>query len=133
MTVQLPTRPPNRSTVSRLTLPISRLNAAAGHLRFRLRSCVDVLLDPDDDGDGADAPAFALKVGQDPPSLALLNGLEVELGQLGDTSRNGNLCTFTESRCNVLNRLAGQRQRICALSKNGAFSTLDLADYERFR
>jgi Cdc6-like AAA superfamily ATPase len=31
---------------------------------------------------------------------------------LGDTSRNGNLCTFAESRCNVLNRLAGQRHRI---------------------
>jgi hypothetical protein len=43
---------------------------------------------PDGDGDGADAPA------------------------LRDTSRNGNLCTFAESRCNVLNRLAGQRQRI---------------------
>jgi hypothetical protein len=43
---------------------------------------VDPLLDPDRDGDGADAPAFALKVGQDPPSLALLDGLDVELGQL---------------------------------------------------
>ncbi len=30
----------------------------------------------------ADAPALALKVGQDPPSLALLDGLDVELGQL---------------------------------------------------
>ena len=26
--------------------------------------------------------------------------------QLGDTSRNGNLCTFEESRCNVLNYFA---------------------------
>jgi hypothetical protein len=26
----------------------------------------------------------------------------------GDTSRYGNLCTFAESRCNVLNRLVGQ-------------------------
>ena len=30
----------------------------------------------------------------------------------GDTSRNGNLCTFAESRCNVLNRLVGRRERI---------------------
>jgi hypothetical protein len=39
----------------------------------------------------------------------------------GDTSRNGNLCTFAESRCNVLNRLAGATTNY-ALSKNGAFS-----------
>src|SRR5882757_2838113 len=31
---------------------------------------------------------------------------------VGDTSRNGNLYTFAESRCNVLNCLSGQRQRI---------------------
>jgi hypothetical protein len=42
---------------------------------------------------------------------------------IGDTSRNGDLCTFAESRCNVLNRLAGQRQRIAPCPKNGAFST----------
>jgi hypothetical protein len=29
---------------------------------------VDAVLDPDGDGDGTDAPALALKVGQDPPS-----------------------------------------------------------------
>jgi hypothetical protein len=36
----------------------------------------------DRDGDGADTPAFALEIGQHPPSLSLLNGLDVELGQL---------------------------------------------------
>jgi hypothetical protein len=37
---------------------------------------------------------------------------DMETEQYGDTSRNGNLCTFAESRCNVLNCLSGQRQRI---------------------
>ncbi len=43
---------------------------------------VDFLLDPDGDGDGADAPALALEVGQHPPPLALLDGRDIELGQL---------------------------------------------------
>jgi hypothetical protein len=43
---------------------------------------IDALLDPDGDGDGADAPALAFEVGQHPPSLSLLNGSDVELGQL---------------------------------------------------
>jgi len=38
-----------------------------------------------------------------------------------------------ENRGNVLNCLAGQRQRIAALSKTGALIYLDLADYERLR
>jgi hypothetical protein len=40
------------------------------------------MLDPDWDGAGADASAFALEVSQDPPAPALLDGLGVELGQL---------------------------------------------------
>jgi hypothetical protein len=40
------------------------------------------LLDPDWDGDGADAPALAFEVGQYPPAFSLLDGLDVELGQL---------------------------------------------------
>jgi hypothetical protein len=43
---------------------------------------VDTLLDPDRDGDRADARALALEVGQDPPSVSLLDGLDVELGHL---------------------------------------------------
>jgi hypothetical protein len=42
---------------------------------------VDSLLDPDGNGHAVDAPAFALKIGQNPTSLALLDGLDVELGQ----------------------------------------------------
>src|SRR5258707_7724319 len=40
------------------------------------------MLHPDRDGDGPDAPALAFEVGQNPPSLPLLDGLDVELGQL---------------------------------------------------
>jgi hypothetical protein len=40
------------------------------------------VLHPDGDGDGADATAFALEVGQDPAAFPLLDGLDVELGQL---------------------------------------------------
>jgi hypothetical protein len=43
---------------------------------------VDAVLDPDGDGDGAHAPALALEVGQNPPAFALLDGRNVELGQL---------------------------------------------------
>jgi hypothetical protein len=42
----------------------------------------------------------------------LTEALKHEKNPIGDTSRNGNLCTFAESRCNVLNCLAEQRQRI---------------------
>jgi hypothetical protein len=34
------------------------------------------------------------------------------MGGLGDTSQNGNLCTFAECLCNVLNRLVGQRHKL---------------------
>ena len=43
---------------------------------------IDSLLDPDGDGDGADTATFALEVGQHPASFPLLDGLDVELGQL---------------------------------------------------
>jgi hypothetical protein len=43
---------------------------------------VDSEFDPDRDSDRPDASAFALKVGQHPPALPLLDGLDVELGQL---------------------------------------------------
>jgi len=70
--------------LSRLTLPALGDGAkqAAVFDAGRDHPGVDTLLDPDRDGDGADAPALALKVGQDPPSLSLLDGLDVELGQL---------------------------------------------------
>jgi alpha-galactosidase len=42
----------------------------------------------------------------------LVSSVTTSRGAIGDTSRNGNLCTFAESGCNVLNRLAGQGQRI---------------------
>jgi hypothetical protein len=83
MTVQLRTRPPSRLGC-RVDLPALRdrpqqpslFDAGRGH------PGVDALLDPDRDGHGADAPALALEVGQHPPSLPLLNGLDVKLGQL---------------------------------------------------
>jgi hypothetical protein len=54
---------------------------------------VYAVLDPDGDGHGADAPAFAFEVSQDPPALSLLNGRDVELGQLvppqGATDQKG--------------------------------------------
>ena len=37
---------------------------------------------------------------------------EIAQVMLGDTSRKGILCTFAESRRNVLNNLVGRRQRI---------------------
>src|SRR5258705_211035 len=43
---------------------------------------VDAVLDPDRDGDGADASSLPFKVGQDPAALPLLDGLDIELGQL---------------------------------------------------
>ena len=42
--------------------------------------CIDSLLDPDWDGDGADGAAFALQVGQHPPPFPLLDGFDVEFG-----------------------------------------------------
>jgi hypothetical protein len=48
--------------------------------------------------------------------------IKFESGRVGDTSQNGNLCTFAESRCNVLNRLAGQRHRLRSVQEC-AFST----------
>ena len=39
------------------------------------------MLDPERDGDRADAASFAFKVGQDPAPLPLLDGLDVKLGQ----------------------------------------------------
>jgi hypothetical protein len=50
----------------------------------------------------------------------------------GDTSGNGNLCTFAESQCNVLNRLAGQRHELRPVQERRILY-LDLADYERLR
>jgi hypothetical protein len=49
---------------------------------------------------------------------------------VGDTSRNGSLCTFAESRSNVLNCLAGQRHRI-ALCPRTVHSVLVSADCKR--
>ena len=69
--------------VSRLTFPLlDRAQQRAVFDAGRDHPGVDALLDPDGDGNGADAPALALKVGQDPPSLSLLDGLDIELGQL---------------------------------------------------
>jgi hypothetical protein len=42
---------------------------------------IDPLFDPDRDCDGADAPAFAFEVGQDPPPFPLLEGFDVEFSQ----------------------------------------------------
>ena len=39
------------------------------------------MLDPDRNGDGADASSLPFKVGQDPAPLPLLDGLDVKLGQ----------------------------------------------------
>ena len=57
-----------------LGVPPAIFDAGSGH------PAADSLLYPDRDGDGTDAPAFALEVGQDPPPLPLLDGLDVELG-----------------------------------------------------
>jgi hypothetical protein len=70
-------------SVSRLIFPLfdtdrsSRPSSTAD----RDHPGVDTLLDPDRDGDGADAPAFALEIGQDHRPLPLLDGLDIELGQ----------------------------------------------------
>jgi hypothetical protein len=40
------------------------------------------VLDPDGDGDGADASSLPFKVGQDPAPLPLLDSFDVKLGQL---------------------------------------------------
>ena len=48
----------------------------------RNEDTIVTLLDPDGDGHGADAPALALEVGQDPAPLPLLDGRDVEFGQL---------------------------------------------------
>jgi hypothetical protein len=63
---------------------------------------------------------------------SFMTGRSVWSRPKGDTSRNGNLCTFAESRCNVLNRLAGQRQRIAPCPRT-THSLLRSADYERLR
>jgi hypothetical protein len=69
MTVQLRTRLPSRSSCHRLSSRSSRPTAAAAVFDAgRGHPGVDSLLDPYGDGDGADAPALALKVGQEPPT-----------------------------------------------------------------
>jgi hypothetical protein len=96
MTVQLPTRPPSRSGCVAIHLPALRnraqqpavFDAGRGH------PSVDALLDPDGDGDRPNAPPpFALEVSQHPPAFSLLDGRDVELGQLvppeGATDQKG--------------------------------------------
>jgi hypothetical protein len=78
------------------------------------------VLDPDRDGDGADAPALALKVGQHPAPLSLLDGLDVKLGQLippqraADQQRQDDVIAFAfqgravRDRQQLFGLLAGQ-------------------------
>src|SRR5258705_1896556 len=71
-------------SVSRLTFPLfetdrsSRPSSMPAAVIQALMPCSTQM----GDGDGADAPALALEVGQHPPALALLDGLRIELGQL---------------------------------------------------
>jgi hypothetical protein len=50
----------------------------------------------------------------------------------GDTSRNENLCTFAESRCNVLKVQPESDNELRPVQERRILH-LDLADYERFR
>ena len=65
-----------------MILPLFRTQQPAVLDAGRGHPGVDAVLDPDGDGHGADAPALALEVGQDPTALPLLDGRDVELGQL---------------------------------------------------
>jgi hypothetical protein len=77
------TRPP---PYLRQTLP-EETDRCSRHLRFgRGHPRVDALLDPDRNSQSPDAPALALEVGQNPPSLALLDGRDVELGQFATSA-----------------------------------------------
>jgi hypothetical protein len=53
----------------------------------------------------------------------------LERREIGDTSRNGNLCTFAESRCNVLNYLADSNNELRPVQERRILY-LGLADYE---
>jgi hypothetical protein len=76
------------------------------------------------DGDGADVPALALEVGQDPSSLSLLNGPNVKFGQLvapegaADPEAPG-----SRSRASLLN-LTGRARRATPWPAQGSDSLL---------
>ena len=68
------------------------------------------------DGDGADAPALALEVGQDPAAFPLLDGRDVELGQFvppvgaADQKRQDHVIPFALNR-----RAVGDSQQLFGL------------------
>ena len=74
------------------------------------------MLDPDGDGDGADASSLPFKVGQDPAAFPLLDGRDVELGQLvapegaADQQRQDHIVAFALQR-----RAIGDREQLFGL------------------